>query len=69
LGYVGIKDDGEYILKKLKKYLDEKTKINDLLVLLFQFIKRTLQDDVVSGYISDTLGGEYHRISMSEDIK
>ena len=69
LGYVGIKDDGEYLLESLKKYLIEDTGTNDLLILLFQFIKRTLQDDVVSKYISDTLGGEENRISMSEDIK
>ena len=69
LGYVGIKDDGEYLLESLKKYLIEDTRINGLLILLFQFIKRTLQDDVVSKYISDTLGGEENRISMSEDIK
>lgn len=69
LGYVGIKDDGEYLLESLKEYLIEDTGTNDLLILLFQFIKRTLQDDVVSKYISDTLGGEENRISMSEDIK
>ena len=69
LGYVGIKDDGEYLLESLKKYLIEDTGTNDLLILLFQFIKRALQDDVVSKYISDTLGGEENRISMSEDIK
>jgi len=69
LGYVGIKDDGEYLLESLKKYLTEYTGTNDLLILLFQFIKRALQDDVVSKYISDTLGGEENRISMSEDIK
>ena len=69
LGYVGIKDDGEYLLESLKKYLIEDTGTNDLLILLFQFIKRALQDDVVSKYISDTLGGEQNRISMSEDIK
>ena len=69
LGYVGIKDDGEYLLESLKKYLIGDTGTNDLLILLFQFIKRTLQDDVVSKYISDTLGGEENRISMSEDIK
>jgi len=40
-----------------------------LLILLFQFIKRTLQDDVVNKCISDTLGGEENRISMLEDIK
>ena len=44
-------------------------KVNDLVILLFLFIKRALQDDVVSKYISDTLGGEENRISMSEDIK
>ena len=69
LGYVGIKDDGEYLLESLKKYLIEDTGTNDLLILLFQFIKRALQDEVVSKYISDTLGGEENRISMSEDIK
>lgn len=69
LGYVGIKDDGEYLLESLKTYLIEDTRINGLLILLFQFIKRTLQDDIVSKYISDTLGGEENRISMSEDIK
>ena len=69
LNYVDIKDDGEYLLESLKKYLIEDTRINGLLILLFQFIKRTLQDDVVSKYISDTLGGEENRISMSEDIK
>lgn len=69
LGYVGIKDDGEYLLESLKKYLIEDTGTNDLLILLFQFIKRALQDEIVSKYISDTLGGEENRISMSEDIK
>lgn len=69
LGYVGIKDDGEYLLESLKKYLIEDTGTNDLLILLFQFTKRALQDDIVSKYISDTLGGEENRISMSEDIK
>ena len=69
LNYVGIKDDGEYLLESLKKYLIEDTGTNDLLILLFQFIKRALQDDVVSRYISDTLGGEENRISMSENIK
>lgn len=69
LGYIGIKDDGEYLLESLKKYLIEDTGTNDLLILLFQFIKRALQDDVVSKYISDTLGGEENRILMSEDIK
>lgn len=69
LGYVGIKDDGEYLLESLKTYLIKDTGANDLLILLFQFIKRALQDDVVSKYISDTLGGEENRISMSEDIK
>lgn len=65
LEYLGTK----YLLESLKKYLIEDTGTNDLLILLFQFIKRTLQDDVVSKYISDTLGGEENRISMSEDIK
>lgn len=69
LGYIGIKDDGEYLLESLKKYLSEDMKVNDLVILLFLFIKRALQDDVVSKYISDTLGGEEKRISMSEDIK
>lgn len=69
LGYVGIEDDGEYLLESLKKYLSEDMKVNDLVILLFLFIKRALQDDVVSKYISDTLGGEENRISMSEDIK
>ena len=65
LEYLGTK----YLLESLKKYLIEDTGTNDLLILLFQFIKRALQDDVVSKYISDTLGGEENRISMSEDIK
>ena len=65
LGYVGIR----FLLESLKKYLIEDTGTNDLLILLFQFIKRALQDDVVSRYISDTLGGEENRISMSKDIK
>ena len=69
LGYIGIKDDGEYLLESLKKYLSEDMKANDLEILLFLFIKRALQDDVVSKYISDTLGGEENRVSMSEDIK
>lgn len=69
LGYRGIEDDGEYLLESLKKYLSEDMKVNDLVILLFLFIKRALQDDVVSKYISDTLGGEEKRISMSEDIK
>lgn len=69
LGYIGIKDDGEYLLESLKKYLNEDMIVNDLVILLFLFIKRALQDDVVSKYISDTLGGEENRISMSEDIK
>lgn len=69
LGYVAIKDNGEYLLENLKKHLIEDVNTNDLVVLLFLFIKRALQDDVVSKYISDTLGGEENRISMSEDIK
>lgn len=62
-----IKDDGEYLLESLKIAIRD-TGTNDLLILLFQFTKGS-QDDIVSKYISDTLGGEENRISMSEDIK
>ena len=65
LGYIGIKDDGEYLLENLKKYLSEDMKVNDLVILLFLFIKRALQDDVVSKYISDTLGGEENKIGRA----